>query len=316
MAFFGFRLGAVALFLAMTVSATAWPAGEPVARLAADRADTGTTLLVTLDVDPSTGPISGLRLAHSGQQVFLFRPPGGDAGRLAGLIAIPFNADAGPAELTLSWSRQGEVHRRTLAFTIVEGAHRSEKLAVDPRRVTPNKADRERALREQREVRAIYAAPEPARLWEKAFQRPLGSDITSGFGNRRLFNGQLTSYHNGVDLRAAVGTPVAAANRGRVRLARELFYAGNTVIIDHGAGVFTVYAHLDRMDVRAGQAVAQDQVIGLSGASGRVSGPHLHWGLKLNGQNVDPLQFMQTVAKLTGNRASAGGGSSVLARKM
>jgi murein DD-endopeptidase MepM/ murein hydrolase activator NlpD len=191
-----------------------------------------------------------------------------------------------------------------LAFQATRGNYRSEKLKVDPARVHPSKRDRDRATREQLKVRRIYANGHPSPFWRSGFQRPMRSAVTSAFGNRRLFNGKLASYHSGMDFRAGVGTPVKAANRGIVKLAQNLFYAGNTILIDHGAGVFTIYAHLSQFGVSVDQTVKKGQVIGWSGQSGRVSGPHLHWGIKLNGRNVDPPQFMETISKLFDRRPS------------
>jgi murein DD-endopeptidase MepM/ murein hydrolase activator NlpD len=130
----------------------------------------------------------------------------------------------------------------------------------------------------------------------------MDSKITSSFGNKRLFNGKLKSYHNGIDFRAPIGTPVFASNSGVVRLAENLFYSGKVVILDHGNFIFTIYAHLSKIDVKAGQQVGKGQQLGLTGATGRVSGPHLHWGVKVNGAAVNPIQFVKTMASLIGEK--------------
>lgn len=268
---------------------------DPVIVLTAEDVAAGATLGIRID---SQFPLSNLALEFEDQRGHLFHPPGAPAGQTAGLVAIPFEAKAGPRRLSLRWTQADQPRQRLLAFTVTSGAYRSEKLKVDPGKVNPKERDRQRAAREAREVRRIYGSAAPLPKWLTAFQKPLASHITSPFGNRRLFNGQLTSYHSGIDFRAPPGTPVKAANRGSVRLAKELFYAGNTVLIDHGAGVYTIYAHLSRIGVGLDQPVEKGQVIGWSGQSGRVSGPHLHWGVKLNGRNVDPLQFMTVISKL------------------
>ena len=125
--------------------------------------------------------------------------------------------------------------------------------------------------------------------------KPRNNEISSRFGNRRVFNGQLKSYHNGLDFRSPKGTAVYATNSGVVRLAKNLFYSGNAVIIDHGTGIFTIYAHLSKIEVAAGQRIEKGQLIGLTGATGRVSGPHLHWGVKINGIAVNPLKFVEVM---------------------
>lgn len=108
-----------------------------------------------------------------------------------------------------------------------------------------------------------------------------------------MFNGDVKSSHMGVDLRAGTGTPIAATNAGTVVLARASFYPGQTVHIDHGAGVFSSYSHLSVMKVTAGQKIARGAILGLAGATGRVTGPHLHWGMRVNGVSVDPHQLRE-----------------------
>jgi murein DD-endopeptidase MepM/ murein hydrolase activator NlpD len=151
---------------------------------------------------------------------------------------------------------------------------------------------------ERSELKEIYAKSLATRTWETPFDNPVMNDITSPFGSRRVFNGKMKSYHSGVDYRAPIGTPVYAANSGTVKLAKNLFYSGNLVLIDHGQGLFTQYGHLSEIRVTPGQQVEKGDQIGLSGATGRVNGPHLHWGVKLNGVNIDPLQLMKISQRL------------------
>ena len=167
-----------------------------------------------------------------------------------------------------------------------------------PRHVKPGPKNMQRIKNEKKEIRRIYTSSSNTRLWYGSFKKPLAGDITSAFGTQRLFNGKLQSYHRGTDFRARSGTPVYASNFGIVRLAKNLFYSGNIVIVDHGKGVFTNYAHLSKIQVVAGQQVTRGAQIGLSGATGRVSGPHLHWGVKINGAYVDPLQFLAVISDL------------------
>ena len=124
---------------------------------------------------------------------------------------------------------------------------------------------------------------------------------TSSFGRRSVLNGQARSPHSGTDFRAATGTPVRAPNGGRVVLAADQYFSGNTVILDHGQGLFSFLAHLSRITVRDGQIVARGEEVGLSGATGRVTGPHLHWTVRLDGARVDPL----SVLALLGDKTSA-----------
>jgi len=172
------------------------------------------------------------------------------------------------------------------------------RLEVEPRYVELSPQDQARAARENEEMAAIYAEITPGRLWTDAFQSPLpGVAGGRNFGHRRVFNGRPRAPHSGADLRAATGTAVLAANRGRVVLAKELFFSGNAVFLDHGLGVYSVYLHLSEILVEPGQLVERGQQIGLSGATGRVTGPHLHWGARVLDARVDPFSLLEPVAE-------------------
>jgi murein DD-endopeptidase MepM/ murein hydrolase activator NlpD len=154
-------------------------------------------------------------------------------------------------------------------------------------------ANQRRANREARELDVIYKTLTPEILWTKPFVTPVaGQTEGSNFGHRRVFNGQARAPHSGADLKASTGTPVRATNSGRVVLAKNLFFSGNTVVLDHGLGIYTVYAHLSRIDVKLSQTVKDAQVLGLAGATGRVTGPHLHWGARIQGARVDPFSLL------------------------
>jgi murein DD-endopeptidase MepM/ murein hydrolase activator NlpD len=124
------------------------------------------------------------------------------------------------------------------------------------------------------------------------FVRPVPGEPTSIFGTRRIFNGKPRSPHPGLDLRAAEGTEVRASGPGKVVIAQDLYYSGNIVILDHGGGLFTLYAHLSELRVAEGDAIAAGQTIGLSGSTGRVTGPHLHWGAKIGNHPFDPRALL------------------------
>jgi murein DD-endopeptidase MepM/ murein hydrolase activator NlpD len=166
--------------------------------------------------------------------------------------------------------------------------------------VRPSPADLERIRREQAELKQIYASGSRSRLWQGGFRIPVPGEMNGPFGTRRLFNGELQSQHSGVDFRAQTGDPVHSAGSGVVCLAKDLFYSGNAVIVDHGAGVFTSYSHLSRMGVAVGQRVEKGMVVGLAGATGRATGPHLHWGVKVNNVSVNPLTFIRVIDLLGG----------------
>ncbi len=148
-------------------------------------------------------------------------------------------------------------------------------------------------------MRQVWQSSARERLWTTPFVRPVPGEWVSRFGTRSIFNGQPRSPHNGADFLSPTGTPIHAPNAGRVALAKDLYFSGNTVIIDHGLGFFSTLAHLSAFEVREGDAVAAGQVIGRVGATGRVTGPHLHWAVRVGSARVDPM----AVLELLGNPA-------------
>jgi murein DD-endopeptidase MepM/ murein hydrolase activator NlpD len=177
---------------------------------------------------------------------------------------------------------------------VAPGTYRTTELTVEQRYVELNPEDQDRAAREGREIAAIYATLTPERYWTTAFEVPIpGTSGGRNFGHRRVFNGQPRAPHSGADLRAPTGTPILAANRGRVVLAKDLFFSGNAVFLDHGLGLYSVYLHLSEIDVGVGTMVEQGERIGLAGATGRVTGPHLHWGVRILDARVDPFTLLE-----------------------
>ena len=168
------------------------------------------------------------------------------------------------------------------------------ELQVEERYVELSPEDQARADREAAETSAIYDTFTPERYWSDAFQVPVrGAKDGRNFGHRRVFNGQPRAPHSGADLRATTGTPIYAANRGRIVLAKDLFFSGNAVYIDHGYGLYTTYLHLSQIDVAVGEMVERGQQLGLAGATGRVTGAHLHWGVRLVDARVDPFSLIR-----------------------
>ena len=164
-------------------------------------------------------------------------------------------------------------------------------LTVEGRFTSPDADTLKRIDLEKAAKTAAYNATSPHALWSGPFQQPLDSVITEPFGVRRMFNDQLLSEHHGVDFRAAPGTPVLAANSGTVRLARDLFFEGNCVILDHGQGLSTIYMHFSKFTVHEGDHVERGQQLGESGATGRVTGPHLHVSVLWRGVALDLLSL-------------------------
>jgi murein DD-endopeptidase MepM/ murein hydrolase activator NlpD len=170
----------------------------------------------------------------------------------------------------------------------------AQPLAVDSSFTRPlDSATAARVATENARARAVgERAHDSPPMWSASFLRPRASVVTSEFGSGRLFNGRMTSRHLGVDFRGAVGEPIRAANRGVVALVDNFFLAGNVVYIDHGGGVVTAYFHLSKPFVAAGDTVVRGQRIGLVGATGRVTGPHLHWAARYGTVTVNPLDLV------------------------
>jgi murein DD-endopeptidase MepM/ murein hydrolase activator NlpD len=175
------------------------------------------------------------------------------------------------------------------AVTVRSRTFPTQALTLPKGMVDLDAATLARTRAERGEVKTALAAGAGARLWRGTFRMPVeGAQPSGGFGLRRVINGQPRSPHTGYDWAAPVGTPVVATNAGRVALVAEHFFAGRNVILDHGLGLFTLYYHLVETRVEPGEAVGTGQVIGAVGATGRVTGPHLHFAVLLGGARVDP----------------------------
>lgn len=218
-------------------------------------------------------------------------------GRWHALVGIDIDAAPGAAPLRVSAARKSGPGL-TLAHDveIVAKPFRTRRIRVNPKFVTPPKSALPRIADDARRLQAIFAAPLAERLWQAAAVRPVEGVAVSGFGVRSVLNGQPRGAHTGLDLAAVTGTPVYAPTPGLVVAAREFYYSGNTVVLDHGDGLFSTMAHLSAFDVTEGQRVEQGALLGKVGATGRVTGPHLHWAVRLHGARVDPLSLLEALA--------------------
>jgi len=188
----------------------------------------------------------------------------------------------------------GKPESCALQIPIRIGKFATERLQVGKEFVEPSPDQIQRANEERDKLRAIFDQVTPEKLWDGDFRVPLDGVTTGGnFGKRRVLNGQPGSPHSGVDFPALTGTPVHATQNGRVALAQELFFSGNTVVLDHGLGIYTLYGHLSEIEVKVGDELQSGQVLGKVGATGRVTGPHLHWGLTVERARVNPLQLVK-----------------------
>lgn len=212
------------------------------------------------------------------------------------LVPTSYYAKPQQTKAVVVYKEGGKKKYKSIPITIVEGKYKVEKLNVDPSRANISLKDKKRIKRESKEAKKLYSIFSPNRYWSDPFIRPLESKITSRFGNRRVFNGMLKSYHSGTDFRAKVGLPIVAVNDGMVVSVSNRFFAGNTVVVDHGEGIFTSYSHLSKFGVNKGDIVFQGDIVGLAGATGRVTGPHLHFGVNVHGVKVDPMNFLDVIS--------------------
>ena len=185
----------------------------------------------------------------------------------------------------------------TYTFRVVSKEYEAEYLKVDMKKIKLGPKDQKRADKEQLVLNKIYGSSANDFYFKAPFQEPMTSFKTSIYGKKRVYNNHKKGQHLGVDYRAAIGEKVPATNRGKVVLARDLFYTGWTVLIDHGLEVFTNYGHLSKTLVPEGTMVEKGDIIGLSGNTGRTSGPHLHWGVKIQGQYVDGVSLVEETQK-------------------
>ncbi len=247
----------------------------------------GEAVLLRVEV---SGPLTEVRATAFDETVRFYLAPDGV---WHGLVGIDLLVEPGDHDVTLRImpeTGKGIAHVYTLK--VEHKAYQTRQLTVAPRYVEPSPEVGERIASEAQQQRAIFATVTKERLWRGSWRRPVAGPATSAFGSRSVFNGQPRSPHSGADFRAAEGTPVTAPNVGKVVLTGDTYFSGGSVILDHGWGLYSYFAHLSEIFVEEGDLVEPGQMVGHAGATGRVTGPHLHWTLRLNGARVDPLSLI------------------------
>lgn len=219
------------------------------------------------------------------------------------MVGIPISHAIGSA--TLRYQVDGNI--QTHEFNVVDKAYTEQHITLaNKAMVNPSEESLQRIRSESQRQRKLYKSFTTLKDLSRGFDWPLRGVTTSLYGHRRFFNGEPRSPHSGLDIAADTGTPVHAAGNALVTLADELYFNGNTLFLDHGQGLITMYCHLSELLVAPGDSVEQGDTIGLVGATGRVTGPHLHWSVSLNGNRVDPESFMQALNTQL-ERPAAGG---------
>jgi biotin carboxyl carrier protein len=239
-------------------------------------------VISTLNAKSVSGSWLGHKLEFFPQGQRWIALAGVDVETPPGTTIAKISAETGEGELDLSQTI--EIH---------PAHYRTGSLTVSPKFVEPG-PDEQKVIAADAEIKAkVFATSAAEPLWHGSFRAPVLAKPTDSFGTRRMFNGKLASIHKGMDFHAAKGTVVRASNSGIVVLARPLYYEGNCVIIDHGLGLYTLSMHFSRIDVHEGQRVKAGDKLGLSGATGRVTGPHLHWAVRWENAYLDPGKLLR-----------------------
>jgi len=213
-----------------------------------------------------------------------------EEGKWVAVVGIPLTEKAG--DYTISVKTENEPEEK-IAFTLQDKAYKTQYLTIkNKRKVTPNDEDLKRIIKEKENIEAAFRHWSDSALDSFTFIAPVKGRKSSSFGLRRFFNKKPRRPHSGMDIAAVKGTAVKAPAAGTIILVGDFFFNGNSIFIDHGQGLITMYGHLSRIDVKNGQSVKQGETIGAVGATGRVTGPHLHWTVSLNDARVDPALFL------------------------
>jgi murein DD-endopeptidase MepM/ murein hydrolase activator NlpD len=257
----------------------------------------GGVVLVTVKAEaPAGGPLSSPK-AYFGDAPVMLLPSGvGHENQWTAVIGVPLSQTPGVLELRINGTGSADVVQH---FDVRPAHYRTQHLKVAPSQVDLSETDLKRVDAEHERIHAALASFSPTAPVTLRLQTPVAGARSRSFGLRRFFNGAARDPHSGMDIAAALGTPVHAAGDGVVIDTGDYFFNGNTVLVDHGSGLITMYCHLSKISVQTGQHVHADEVIGAVGATGRVTGPHLHFGVALNRAFVDPALFLPRAAAVS-----------------
>jgi murein DD-endopeptidase MepM/ murein hydrolase activator NlpD len=244
--------------------------------------------VVVLTVN-STAVVTGLRVRAFDRTLVPFRV---DDRSWRVLVGIDLDVKPGPHVVAIDADTSEGPTAVAHTLRVTAKTFPTRRLTVAERYVNPPPAVLKRIGDEAGRLNRIWAGSAGTQLWTTPFVAPVPQAANSAFGSRSVFNGQPRSPHGGADFPSPAGTPVKAPSAGRIVLADNLYYTGNTVVIDHGLGLVSLFAHLSKLDVSQDDTVVAGNVIGLVGATGRVTGPHLHWTVRADGARVDPLSVL------------------------
>ena len=251
----------------------------------------GEIVVVRVPVDQQTTAVTGRFL---NRKIPFFPEASGAAGRsYVGLVGVDLQDTPGTHELVLDAVSSAGHRRLSYNMLVIKETRAVQHLTLPKDKVDLDEDSLVRVKAEQAQVRTLLEGVSARRLWAGDFLRPVEGPVTGAFGRQRIINGQAKNPHNGEDIAAPLGADVVAMNDGVVCLTADHFFSGKGVFVDHGLGLYSMYFHLSEVSVKDGEIVKRGQVIGKVGASGRATGPHLHWGVNLNGARVDPLSLVK-----------------------
>lgn len=251
----------------------------------------GEIVVVRVPVDQQTTAVTGRLLNR--KIPFFPEVSGAGARSYIGLVGVDLQDTPGTHELVLDVVSPTSRRRLSYNMLVIKEKRAVQHLTLPKDKVDLDEDSLIRVKAEQAQVRILLEAVSERRLWASDFLRPVEGPITGAFGRQRIINGQAKNPHNGEDIAAPLGADVVAMNDGVVCLTADHFFSGKGVFVDHGLGLYSMYFHLSEISVKDGEVVKRGQIIGKVGASGRATGPHLHWGVNMNGARVDPLSLVK-----------------------
>ncbi|MBX3331615.1 MAG: M23 family metallopeptidase [Nitrospira sp.] len=282
----------IGVLLAGSLSVDLFAGSLPASHGAHDRYSgrQGQIIVVKVPTDDAATTVQGTFL---GRSIRFFPDPRLDELKgFVGLLGIDLQDEPGMHELMVELKTAEQSRMLRYSISIVKEKFHVEHLTLPKDKVDLNEKNLARWKAEQEQVKAALATESQSKLWQPDFVEPVSGRRTGIFGSVRIMNGQARNPHNGEDIGAPLGTAVAATNDGVVRLTVDHIFSGKGVFLDHGLGFYSMYFHLSEVLVKDGEQVKAGQIVGKVGATGRATGPHLHWGVKLNGARVNPYALL------------------------
>jgi len=258
---------------------------RPEVYLSSDRISKGDLILIRIKAEKG----EKVRFKWRGKEISLIPDPDGTSWR--GFLAADLNLKSGRYKALVTVSPLG--YKKQLDIEVVDKDYGVRNLTLPEAMVTLDEETLKRVSKESDIINGLWRLPASAAVWSGSFLRPIDGEVVGTFGTGSIINNQPRSPHTGVDLKGEEGTPIKAVNDGKVILICDHFFTGKSIFLDHGTDIISMYFHLQEIDVKEGDMVRKGQIIGLVGSTGRVTGPHLHWGMRINGARINPLSLIE-----------------------